>query len=97
MQSLIDKAIQVCGSSVALAKRLDVAPNVVSMLKTTGRFSPGLAAELAAMVGEEAGIAAVEAVIARSVGKRREVIIHKILGDWLELHKQNSKQLKIDF
>lgn len=91
MKTLIDKAIFVCGSSTALAKRLDIAPNVVSTLRKNGKISPNIAAELAEIVGEEAGVAAIEAMISRSVGKRREQVIHAILGNWLKLHRERTR------
>lgn len=85
MKTLIDKAIESCGSVKELARRLDVKPNVISMLRKDRTISPDTAAMLAAVAGEDAREAAIQAMIENAVGTRREGVLREILGKGLAL------------
>lgn len=80
MNTLIDKAAKVCGSDAALAKRMGVKPTVISMLRHGRTITPETAAELADIAGEDARDAAIQAVLERSKGTRREGVLREILG-----------------
>lgn len=80
-ESLIDKASKVCGSDAALARRMGIYPADVSNLRTGKRpLSPELAAEIADIAGEDARQAAIDAVIERARGTRKENTLREILG-----------------
>lgn len=80
LKTLIDKASKVCGSDQALAKRIGVLPSVISMLRRERTITPETAAELADIAGEDAREAAIQAIIERSKGTRREGVLREILG-----------------
>jgi len=81
LQTLIDKAVKVCGSDQALADRIGIArPNVSLMRKGKRPISPATAVELADIAGEDAKQAALDAVIESVKGTRREEVIKAILG-----------------
>lgn len=80
LKTLIDKAVEVCGSIDALAERMGVQPNVISMLKKGRTITPETAAELADIAGLDARQAAIVAIIVRARGTRREGAMQKILG-----------------
>lgn len=80
LKTLIDKAIEMCGSVDALAKKMGVQPNVISMLKNGRTITPETAAELADIAGLDARQAAIVAIIVRARGTRREGAMQKILG-----------------
>lgn len=89
MKTLIDKAINVCGSVAELAKRLEVQPNVISMHRSGRPLSPETASELANVTGDDACEAAILAMIYRAKGTRREEVLHSIF-------KNRFKSLSID-
>lgn len=93
MKTLIDKAVKKCGSVAALAERLDVAPNVISMMRHGRAITPETAAELAAITGDDAGDAAIMAIIERARGTRREEKLKKILGRSLEIRRSTRRLL----
>lgn len=79
--SLIDKASEMCGSDSALAKRMGIYQPDISALRNGRRpMSPEIAAELADIAGEDARQAAIDAIIERSKGTRREGAMREILG-----------------
>jgi hypothetical protein len=80
LQTLIDKASEVCGGDGKLAARMGVKPNVVSMLRHGRTITPETAAELADIAGDDAREALVMAVLARAKGTRREGVLRDILG-----------------
>lgn len=80
LKTLIDKASKVCGSDAALAERLGVAPQVVSMLRKKRTITPCTAAELADIAGDDAREAAIQSIIESAKGTRREGVISEILG-----------------
>ncbi len=80
-QSLIDKAAEACGSYTALAERLGVPVQNVSLMKSGKRsISPATAAELADIAGDDARQAAIDAIIDSAKGTRRESTLREILG-----------------
>ena len=83
-ETLIDKASRVCGSYTALAKRMGIPVQNVSLMKAGKRpISPATAAELADIAGEDARQAAIDAVIESAKGTRREGVLREILGKGL--------------
>jgi DNA-binding transcriptional regulator YdaS (Cro superfamily) len=81
---LIDKAAQTCGSQAELARRMGIWPADVTQLKTGARpLSPEIAAELADIAGEDARQAAIDAIIERNKGTRKEGAMRDILGKGL--------------
>lgn len=81
LKTLIDKASKVCGSDKALAHRMGIYQADVSHLRNGKRpFSPEIAAELADIAGEDAKQAALDAIIVRAVGTRKEGVMQEILG-----------------
>ena len=83
LKTLIDKAVEVCGSVDALAERMGVQANVISMLKKGRTITPETAAELADIAGLDARHAAILAIIVRAKGTRREGAMREILGKGL--------------
>lgn len=83
IKTLIDKATKICGSTNALAERMGVKPNVISMLRGGRQITPETAAELADIAGEDAREAAIQAIIERAKGTRREGALKEILGKGL--------------
>lgn len=75
MKTLIDKAIKVCGGVAKLAVRLDVQANVISMHRSGRPLSPETASELAYVTGDDACQAAIEAMVFRAKGKKKETLI----------------------
>lgn len=87
LSTLIDKASVICGSDSALARRLGVhQPDVAQMRSGKRTITPETAAELADIVGSDPLQAMAAAVLARSVGTRRESTLKKILGGALALN-----------
>ena len=79
--SLIDRAAQVCGGYSALADRLGIPVQNVSLMKSGKRaISPATAAELADIAGDDARQACIDAVIESAKGTRREGALREILG-----------------
>lgn len=74
MQSLIDKAINVCGGVSKLAQRLEMKANVVSMHRAGRPLSPETACEMAHMTGDDVCEAAVIAMIFRAKGRRKATL-----------------------
>lgn len=66
MKTLIDRAIEKCGSVKVLAEHLGVAANVVSMMRHGRTITPETAAELAVVLGEDAGDAAVAVIMEKA-------------------------------
>lgn len=84
VDSLIDKAAKVCGSYTALANRMDIPIQNISLMRAGKRaISPATAAELADIAGEDAREAAIAAVIENAKGTRREGALRAILGKGL--------------
>ena len=82
--TLIDKASKVCGSDKALAQRMGVYQPDISQLRSGKRpFSPEIAAELADIAGEDAVQAAIDAIIIRAKGTRKEGVMRAVLGKGL--------------
>ena len=80
-ESLIDKAIESCGSAAELARKMGIDRAEVTKLKQGKRpLSPELAAELADIAGDDAREAAIEAIIESAKGTRRESVLREILG-----------------
>lgn len=80
IKTLIDKASKVCGSDSALASRMGVKVQVISMLRHGRPITPETAAELADIAGESVKAAVYQAMIERSAGTRREGVLREILG-----------------
>ena len=80
IKTLIDKASKVCGSDTALASRMGVKVQVVSMLRNGRTITPETAAELADIAGESVKAAVYQAMIERAAGTRREGVLKEILG-----------------
>ena len=78
--TLIDKASKVCGGDSALADRMGVKANVISMLRHGRTITPETAAELADIAGEDAREAAIAAILDRAKGTRREGVLREVLG-----------------
>lgn len=84
LKTLIDKASKVCGSDKALAHRMGIYISDVSSLRNGRRpFSPEIAAELADIAGEDAVQAAIDAIIIRAKGTRKEGVMRAVLGKGL--------------
>lgn len=84
LKTLIDKASEVCGSDKALAHRMGIYISDVSSLRNGRRpFSPEIAAELADIAGEDAVQAAIDAIIIRAKGTRKEGVMRAVLGKGL--------------
>lgn len=80
-QTLIDKAVEMCGSQAELARRMGVYPTDITKLKSGDRpLSPEIAAELADIAGEDARNAAIEAIIERNAANRKGHMLKEILG-----------------
>lgn len=94
MNTLIDRAIKKAGSVKKLAELVGMPANVVSMLRHGDRtITPETAAELAGVLGEDAGDAAIEAMMLRAEGTRRGEQLIKILNDSLMLRRSKRKFL----
>lgn len=80
-QTLIDKAIEACGSASELARRIEAYPTDISKLRAGKRpLSPEIAAELAEVAGMDARQAAIDAIIERNAANRKGVLLADILG-----------------
>ena len=80
-KTLIDKAVEACGSQAELARKMGVYPTDITKLKTGERpLSPELAAELADLAGEDARNAVIEAIIERNASNRKGTLLKEILG-----------------
>lgn len=80
LKTLIDKASEVCGSDTALAHRMGIKVQVVSMLRNGRTITPETAAELADIAGESVKAAVYMAMLERSKGTRREGVLREVLG-----------------
>lgn len=81
LKKLVDRAAKVCGNDKTLADRMGVHVSDVSHLRTGRRpFSPEVAAEIADIARENAVQAALDAIIIRARGTRKEEMIEKVLG-----------------
>ena len=80
-ESLIDKAIESCGSAAELARKMGIDRAEVTKLKQGKRpLSPELAAELADIAGDDAREAAIHAIIERNAEGRKGHLLREILG-----------------
>lgn len=80
-ESLIDKAIESCGSAAELARRMGIDRAEVTKLRQGKRpLSPELAAELADIAGDDAREAAIHAIIDRNAEGRKGRLLREILG-----------------
>lgn len=80
-QSLIDKASEVCGGDAALARRMGISKALISLMRSGERgITPGTAAELADIAGDDAREAVISAVIESAKGTRKESVLREILG-----------------
>lgn len=80
-QSLIDKAIEICGSAAEVARKLGIDRAEITRLKKGQRpLSPELAAEIADIAGEDARQAVIDAVIERNADSRKGPLLRDILG-----------------
>lgn len=80
-ETLIDKAVERCGSAAELARRMGIdRAEITKLRKGTRPLSPELAAEIADIAGQDAREAAIAAVIERSKGTRKEGAMREILG-----------------
>lgn len=78
---LIDKASKACGSYSALADRMGIPVQNISLMKSGKRaISPATAAELADIAGDDAREAAIAAILESARGTRRESVLREILG-----------------
>ncbi|MBU0745909.1 MAG: hypothetical protein KKG67_03855 [Gammaproteobacteria bacterium] len=81
VKALIDKASKACGSDTALADRMGIARQNVSLMRAgTRAISPATAAELADIAGDDAREAAIAAILESARGTRREGVLREILG-----------------
>lgn len=81
IETLIDKASKTCGSDAQLARKMGISQSTISDMRHRGRtVTPETAAELAAIAGEDAREAAIEAIVQRAKGTRRESVLRGILG-----------------
>lgn len=79
--TLIDKAIEMCGSAAELARMIDVYPADISRLRAGKRpLSPEIAAEIADVAGMDARQAAIDAIIERNAANRKGALLADILG-----------------
>ncbi|MPM15936.1 hypothetical protein SDC9_62310 [bioreactor metagenome] len=80
-QSLIDKAVEMCGSAAELARRMECYPADISNLRSGKRpLSPELAAEIAEIAKVDARQAAIDAIIERNAANRKGALLADILG-----------------
>lgn len=80
-QSLIDKAIEMCGTAAEVARRLEIdRAEITRLRKGTRPLSPELAAEIADIAGEDARQAAIDAIIERNEKNRKGPLLREILG-----------------
>lgn len=80
-QSLIDKASEMCGGDAALARRMGISKALISLMGSGERgITPGTAAELADIAGDDAREAVISAVIENAKGTRKESVLREILG-----------------
>lgn len=79
--TLIDKAVEVCGSQAELARRMGIFPADVHNMQANKRpISPETAAELADIAGDDARQAVIDAIIIRNATNRRGAHLKEILG-----------------
>lgn len=84
VETIVDKAIKVCGGQKELAARLGITQPDVSALRSGKRpLSPEIAAEMADVAGMDAREAAISAIIFRARGTRKEGAMRDILGKGL--------------
>ena len=80
-QTLIDKAVEMCGTAAEVARRLDIdRAEITRLRKGTRPLSPELAAEIADIAGEDARQAAIDAIIERNEKNRKGPLLREILG-----------------
>lgn len=80
-QTLIDKALEMCGADAEVARRLEIdRAEITRLRKGTRPLSPELAAEIADIAGEDARQAAIDAIIERNEKNRKGPLLREILG-----------------
>lgn len=80
-QTLIDKAIETCGSAAELARRMGIDRAEITRLRKGQRpLSPELTAEIADLAGEDARQAVIDAIIERNADSRKGALLREILG-----------------
>lgn len=80
-QTLIDKAVETCGSAAELARRMGIDRAEITRLRQGKRpLSPELAAEIADLAGEDARQAVIDAIIERNSDSRKGALLREILG-----------------
>jgi len=80
-KTLIDTAIEKCGSAAALARAMGIdRAEITKLQKGTRPLSPELAAEIADIAGADARQAAIDAIILRAQGTRKEQVLREVLG-----------------
>lgn len=80
-KTLIDKAVETCGSAAELARRMGIDRAEITKLKQGTRpLSPELAAEIADIAGEDARQAVIDAIIERNADGRKGALLREILG-----------------
>lgn len=83
-KSLIDKAIDSCGSAAELARKMGIDRAEITKLSQGKRpLSPELAAEFADIAGDDAREAAIHAIIERNAEGRKGHLLREILGKGL--------------
>lgn len=84
LKTLIDKAIEMCGSGAALAKELQCSPALITMMRKGERsVTPEIAIVVADMLGEDVDWALRQAHIDASVMNKNGKKIREILGKGL--------------
>ncbi len=80
-ETLIDKAIENCGSAAELARRMGIDRAEITKLRQGKRpMSPELAAEIADIAGDDARQAVIDAIIERNRDSRKGHLLKEILG-----------------
>lgn len=80
-ETLIDKAIESCGSAAELARRMGVDRAEITKLRQGKRpLSPELAAEIADIAGDDARQAVIDSIIERNRDSRKGHLLKEILG-----------------
>lgn len=81
VKTLIDKAVEVCGSQAALAAKLGIHPTQISNMKKGGRpIAPELAILIADIGKQNVADAALAAIIENGANTPRGELVQKILG-----------------
>lgn len=95
MNTLIDRAIKRAGSVNAVGELLHIPANLVSMMKNVRKISPETAAELANISGDDPVEAAIEAMLERAKGTRREIELVEILAPCLSRRRSQERVFEL--